>query len=165
MIKKHIRSLLAIVLTAFAVAGASADTVKRSVDADGVPVLTIRGSGNPKSSSPAAIVARPRKEFKVYNLEGEGGSEGAPSGAQVVVIPFPPPIAPNPAAYNGYGYGWYPPAPCYPNYYGPLPGAGYPVNYQNPPLNYQSPPVDYQNPPINTQRPFASPAYPHRARH
>lgn len=137
--------------------GAHADKVTRTVSSDGVPKISIRGDGTARPARSSGPEQQPPgKEFQVYELEG--GPREAKSQEQpiVVVVPSPPPIAPNPAAYGygyyGYGYpGWWgPPAPvCPPN---PPAGSQYrPVNYQNPPVNYQNRPVNYQNRPVNYQ--------------
>jgi hypothetical protein len=148
----------------------SAETtkVKRSVGPDGVPVLKIKGNKAVRVSLPAEepsqIEAPSEKAFRVYELDGESSeSQQKPT---VVLVGYPPPISPNPAAY---GYGWGYPNWGYPNcdypvyatpygrgYYGPGHrgqfynggvGVGY-QNYQNPPINYQNPPANYR--PINS---------------
>jgi hypothetical protein len=135
-----------------------ADKVTRSVDQDGNPKITIRGSEKPSAHHSEGATA-PQKEFQVYELDGDGATptEAAPAAPQVVIVGFPPPIAPNPAAFGyGYGFGF---GFGYPGF-GPIcpPGLfynnfppGQPLNYQNPPVNYQNPPVNYQNPPVNYQ--------------
>lgn len=151
-----------LLLACFLILGvsASADTVKRTVNSQGEATITIHGNAAPEplESRPA----KPGKEFKVYELDGEGAPPPAqePSSPQIVIIPSPPPIAPNPAAYGygyyGYGFGYDDPywgGPGYPlPYCGPgIQRVGGPLNYQNPPVNYQSPPVNYQPRPINAQ--------------
>lgn len=154
------RQACLLALGAFSLSSAAlADKVTRSVDSQGVPTITIKGSAT--SAPPAPPVAvKGQKDFQVYQLDGEGQPAPAEPAAQVIVVGYPPPIAPNPAAYNyGYGYG-YPGYPIYPGDLGPACGpVGYPANYYPSPqplpqpLNYQNPPLNYQNPPLNYQNP------------
>lgn len=140
---------------------AFADKVTKSVDRDGVTNISIRGNATqPNRPQAAKATPAPSKEFQVYELEG-----GSPPAVQskeqpiVIVVPAPPPIAPNPAAFNYYGYGYPYGAFGYPVGWGYTPRHPRrhqfhrPVNYQNPPANYQNPPVNYQNPPVNYQNP------------
>ncbi len=138
----------------------SAETpkVSRSVDSSGVPVISIQGKSPAKTTASPTAVA-PKKDFKVYELDGPGAPTVTPSQApQIVVISSPPPIPANPAAFNygyygGYGFGY----PGYGGFGYPGYGVGYrgyagysgvrpvaPLNYQNPPVNYQNPPVNYR---------------------
>ena len=137
---------------------AESPKVSRTVDSSGTPVISIRGESPAKTTaSPEPVtVVSPKKDFKVYELDGPGAPAGAPSQApQIVVIASPPPIPANPAAFNygGYGFGF----PGYGGFGFPGYGVGYrgyagysgvrpvaPVNYQNPPVNYQNPPVNYR---------------------
>lgn len=144
---------------------ALADKITRTVDSQGVPTITIRGQQKP-APAPQATPAPPPVEFQVYELEGSDPTpEPARQPPAVVVIPSPPPIAPNPAAYGYYGpYGYPPlwPSNCAPSpypLYGPANGLIGPVNYQNPAVNYQPPPVNYQ------PRPLPPPGLPPRPSH
>ena len=149
---------------------AQAPEMSRDLGADGVPVITIKGHKPPavKDPSPAEPqVIAPRKEFKVYELDGEPSQ--SKNETKIVVISSPPPIAPSVGNYGfgwGGGWGWgFPPGPgffgpgayCGPRFHGSqaLPGlgfngrSGYFSSYVNPPVNYQNPPINYQNPPAN----------------
>ena len=139
---------------------AHADKVTRTVSSDGVPKISIRGEAarakavNTDSTSKAPSAD---KDFQVYELDGGTGHSSEPQTPVVVVVPSPPPIAPNAGAFwYGYGYpgNWgYPVAPVCPPVgpWGPGNFTNPPVNYQNPPVNYQNRPVNYQNPPVNYQ--------------
>lgn len=161
---------------------ANADTVTRSVDQSGTPVITIKGAKPPTPPSSEAKKEQPkqdtRKEYRVYELkplpaENQTIEEVTASSSRPLPIPAPPAIAPSQAPYSSwYGY----PYEGYANYYGySYWGYGYPsparypywscrrqnFNHRNhahsqprPPINrYQNPPVNYQNPPINYQNP------------
>lgn len=85
---------------------AESPKISRSVGTDGTTVITIKGQATRSQAKPqASVVPTKRKAFKVYDLEGERTSEQASerSAPQIVVVGYPPPIAPNPASY-GYGY-------------------------------------------------------------
>ena len=147
------RVIAVTLLTGCLCSSAVADKVTRTVDESGTPVITIHGTAKPAppvTERPQATP--PQKPFQVYHLEGEGSPSPKAQAPQVVVISSPPPIAPNPAAYYGWGYPWYPAygPVCPPGPWGNFP-AGPAVNYQARPLNYQNPPVNYQNPPVDYQ--------------
>lgn len=156
---------------------ANADTVTRSVDQRGTPVITIKGAKPPTAPSSEVKTEQPkqdtRKEYRVYELkplpaESQTVEEVTTSSSRPLPIPAPPAIAPSQAPYSSwYGY----PYEGYVNYYGyGYWGYGYPspprypysnfshrnhVNHQpRRPLNsYQNPPLNYQNPPLNYQNP------------
>lgn len=148
------RGLLAGLLIAGIPSAAWADKVTRTVNEEGVPKISIRGQARSAPVVEEAPATAPKKEFQVYELDGQGAPAPEPA-TQVVIIASPPPIAPNPAAFGygygygygydyGFGYGWGPSYPC--NY-----PVGQPLNYQPAPLNYQNPPINYQTPPLNYQ--------------
>lgn len=132
-------------------AWAEGDKVQRKVGADGVPVISIKGTKPAPTAKPAETKreepAKPQKEWKVYDLEADTPAED--SKPTVIVVSSPPPIAPNNSGSYGYGYGYgnnyynngygtYNPGYGYFGSYGyPYVGVGgFYANYQNRSVNY-----------------------------
>ena len=166
-------SLTALLLTSLTLA--DNPKVSRQVGNDGVPVITIKGNKNSGERVRKPIPVKlestepSRPAFKVYDLEADD-ADSTSEKPTVVVIGNPPPIAPNPGAYNnGFGYGFYNnyfstpygpgffAAPGYQSYYRNgfvnsvnfEAGVGYRQGFQN----YYAPPINYTQPIINYRQP------------
>ncbi|HIB68128.1 MAG TPA: hypothetical protein EYO33_24290 [Phycisphaerales bacterium] len=173
----NFQNLTRYALTTLLLAGlalADSPQVNRQVGEDGVPVITIKGSkSSPRTKKPRPVeleISQPsRPAFKVYDLGGAETEERAEEPT-VVVIGNPPPIAPNPGAYNNwfgngfynnffatpYGPGFFP-TPGFQGYYRNgfvnsvnfEAGVGFRQGFQN----YIAPPVNYTQPIINYRQP------------
>ena len=83
---------------------AQAQEFEREVGSDGVPVIKIRGDAPAAANNEVQEIPRePRKAFRVYQMQGAAPAQAAQT--QVVVVGSPPPVYPNPAAFNGFGVG------------------------------------------------------------
>lgn len=148
---------------------ADSPQVSRQVGNDGVPVITIKGKQNSptrvRKPVPVEMESPSRPAFKVYDLETDD-VDSSSEKPTVVVIGNPPPIAPNPGAYNygfynnyfaaPYGPGFFA-RPAYQGYYRNgfvnsvnfEAGVGFRQGFQN----YYAPPINYTQPIINYRQP------------
>lgn len=147
-------SLLAgLILLAGVATLAEEPQVQRQVGSDGVPILSIKGQ---RATPAQSHVAPPpvRKEFRVYDLEPPVEEPSVPEAPNVLIVAYPPPIAPSSAGFYGYGFPGYPGwGVCPGGGWGPgyspgfvSRGSGY-QNYTNPPANYRPLPFSNQSSP------------------